>query len=215
MQRRAFQAGLLAAGTLALAAPLHAQRAPRAFQEGTDYRALSKPAPVDAPAGRIEVVEFFWYSCPHCNAFEPLLSAWSQRLGREVALRRVPVVFRPEFEPQQRLFYTLEALRRLDLHSQVFHAIHQERQPLNTEASILDWAQARGLDRAQVQAAYQSFGVSTKARRAEQLQQAYEVEGVPALGVAGRFYTDGEMAGSMPRAMQVVDALIARLRQAR
>jgi thiol:disulfide interchange protein DsbA len=212
MQRRAFHAGLLAASTLALAGPLHAQRLP---QEGQDFRRLAKPAPVDTPAGRLELVEFFWYSCPHCNAFEPLLEAWSRRLPKDVVLRRVPVSFRPDFEPQQRLFFMLESLGRLDLHSRVFRAIHQDRQPLASEAAILDWAQAQGLARANAQAAYQSFGVTTRVRRAQLLQDAYEVEGVPALGVAGLFYTDGEMAGDMPRAVQVADTLLMRARQGR
>jgi thiol:disulfide interchange protein DsbA len=210
MQRRTFQAGLLAASGLALAGPLYAQRA---FQAGQDYRPLAKPAPVDTPAGRIEVVEFFWYSCPHCNAFEPQLEAWSKRLPKDVVLRRVPVAFRPDFEPQQRLFYTLESLGRLDLHGKVFQTIHQQRQPLPNEEAILAWLQAQGLDRAKAQAAYQSSGITTKVRRALLLQEAYEVEGVPALGVAGRFYTDGQMAGDMPRAVQVVESLVARLRQ--
>jgi thiol:disulfide interchange protein DsbA len=97
----------------------------------------------------------------------------------------------------------------------VFQAIHQDRQPLGSEEAILAWAQTQGLPRAKVQAAYQSFGVTTRIRRAQLLQDAYEVEGVPALGVAGRFYTDGEMAGDMARAVQVADSLVARVRQGR
>jgi len=212
MQRRVFHAGLLVGGALALAGPLRAQRPP---QEGQDFRRLAKPAPVDAPTGKIEVVEFFWYSCPHCNAFEPLLEAWSRRMPRDMVLRRVPVAFRPDFEPQQRLFFVLETLGRLDLHMKVFQAIHQDRQPLGSEEAILAWAQTQGLPRAKVQAAYQSFGVTTRIRRAQLLQDAYEVEGVPALGVAGRFYTDGDMAGDMARAVQVADSLVARVRQGR
>ncbi len=217
MQRRVFTAAALAAGASALAPVLvpGAAWAQRQIREGTDYRRLAQPAPVDAPAGRIEVVEFFWYACPHCNAFEPLLEAWSRRLPRTVVLRRVPVAFRASFEPQQRLFYTLEVLGRLDLHGKVFQTIHQDRQPIATEDAILDWAQAQGLDRAKVQAAFQSFGVTTKVRRATALQQAYEVEGVPSLGVAGRFYTDAELAGTMPRALQVVDDLVAQMRGGR
>ncbi len=212
MQRRAFSAGLLAATSLACTGLAHAQRRPR---EGADYRALSRPAPVDAPAGRIEVVEFFWYSCPHCNAFEPALEAWSRRLPADVVLRRVPVAFREDFVPQQRLFYALEALGRMDLHAKVFHAIHQERQPLNRDDTILAWAQRQGLDRARFQEAFTAFGTAGKVRRAIQLQDAYQVDGVPSLGVAGRFYTDGEMTGSMPVALQVVDYLVAEVRQGR
>ncbi len=214
MQRRTFAAGL-AAGTLALPAlPVWAQ-SPKKPAEGTDYRALQQPAPVEAPAGKIEVVEFFWYSCPHCNAFEPALDAWSKKLPADVVLRRVPVAFRDGFVPQQRLFYVLEAMNRLDLHGKVFQAIHVERQPTNREDTILEWAQKNGLDRAKFQELYNSFSVQTKTRRASQLQDAYRVEGVPALGVAGRYYTDGEMAGNMGRALQIADFLIARARRGR
>lgn len=209
MQRRDFSRVLMLAGASTLPGLSQAQRQ---LREGVDYRVLPRPAPVDTPAGQIEVLEFFWYACPHCNAFEPQLEAWSKRLPRGVVLRRVPVAFRPTFEPQQRLYYTLEALGRLDLHGKVFEAIHQARQPMDSEEAHLAWAQAQGLDRAKVQTAYQSFGVAAKIRRALVLQQAYEVEGVPSLGVAGRFYTDAELAGSMNRALQVVDDLVAALR---
>ena len=188
MKRREFSAGLLAAGTLALAPAAYAQRR---IENGKDYRTLGQRAPVDAPAGKIEVVEFFWYSCPHCNTFEPALEAWSRKLPADVVLRRVPVAFRDDFVPQQRLFYALEALGRMDLHAKVFQAVHVERQPTNREDSILAWAQKNGLDRAKFQEAYASFSVQSKAKRAAQLQDAYQVQGVPSLGVAGRFYTDG------------------------
>ncbi len=214
MQRRTFAAGL-AAGSLALPVFPSLAQSPRKPAEGADYRALQQPAPVEAPAGKIEVVEFFWYSCPHCNSFEPALEAWSRKLPADVVLRRVPVAFRDNFVPQQRLFYVLEAMNRLDLHGKVFQAIHGDRQPTNREDTILEWAQKNGLDRAKFQALYNSFSVQAKTRRATQLQDAYRVEGVPALGVAGRFYTDGEMAGNMGRVLQIVDFLIAEVRRAR
>ena len=212
MKRRVFSGGLLAAGALGL--PAWAQ-SPRRIQEGVDFRAVTPRAPVDTPAPRIEVVEFFWYSCPHCNAFEPQLEAWARKLPSDVNLRRVPVAFRDDFVPQQRLFYTLEAMGRLDLHGRVFHAVHVERQPTHRDDTILAWAQKNGLDRARFQSVYESFAVAAKAKRAYQLQEAYQVEGVPALGVAGRFYTDGQAAGSMPRALEVVDQLVADIRRGR
>src|SRR5574343_585811 len=92
---------------------------------GRDYQKVEPFAPVGAPAGKVEVVEFFWYSCPHCNAFEPLLEQWVKALPKDVAFRRVPVAFRDDFVPQQRLYYALEALGQLDkLHAKVFQAIH-------------------------------------------------------------------------------------------
>jgi thiol:disulfide interchange protein DsbA len=171
---------------------------------------------VEAPAGKIEVVEFFWYSCPHCNAFEPKLNAWLKKLPPDVSFRRVPVAFRDDFVPQQRLYYTLEAMGKVDeLHDKVFDAIHQQHQPTDREDRILAFAEKNGLDRAKFQELYNSFGVATKARKAKQLQDDYEVDGVPALGVAGRYYTDGTLAGGMDRALFVVDYLIGQARTAK
>lgn len=213
MDRREFSAA--AAGALALGLPglASAQRRP---EDGRDYRRLEKAAPVDAPASKIEVVEFFWYSCPHCHAFEPKLVAWTKKLPPDVVLRRVPVAFRDDFVPQQRLYYTLEAMGKVDeLHSRVFHAIHNEKKSTNTEGPILDFAQQNGLDRARFQELYNSFAISTKARRAKQLQDQYEVDGVPALGVAGRYYTDTTLAGGMDNALRVVDHLVAEIRKSK
>ena len=215
MNRREFSAGaacVLGAAALGLPGLAFAQRKP---EDGRDFRALDKRVAVEAPAGKIEVIEFFWYSCPHCNAFEPKLVSWIRRQPADVVVRRVPVAFRDDFVPQQRLFYTLEALGKLDeLHSKVFEAIHVQRQPTNREDSILAFAEKNGLDRAKFQELYNSFGISAKARRAAQLQDAYGVEGVPAIGVAGRWYTDATMAGNMDRALQVTDHLVAEARKA-
>ena len=184
--------------------------------EGADYYILEKRVAVEAPAGKIEVIEFFWYSCPHCNAFEPKLVNWIKKQPADVFVRRVPVAFRDDFVPQQRLYYTLEAMGKLDeLHPKVFHTIHAEKQAIDKEAGILAWAEQNGLDKARFQELYNSFTVQTKARRATQLQDAYKVQGVPALGVAGRYYTDGTLAGTMDRALLVTDHLVAEARKSK
>ena len=180
---------------------------------GADYLKLEQRAQVEAPAGKIEVIEFFWYSCPHCNVFEPTFDAWSKRVPKDVVVRRVPIAFRDDFAPQQRLFYALEAMGLLDqLHRKVFAAIHGEKQSLAKGDAIADWVAKQGVDKAKFLEQYNSFSVSTKTGRATQLQNAYRVEGVPALGVAGRFYTDGSLAKSMERSLQVVEFLIAQVR---
>jgi len=217
MNRRDFSASaacVLAAAAVTLPAPVFAQA--KKPEEGTEYLALDKRVNGDAPQGKVEVIEFFWYSCPHCNAFEPKLDAWTKRLPGDVVLKRVPVAFRDDFVPQQRLYYTLEALGKVDeLHGKVFRAIHVERLALNREPLILDWAAKQGLDKVKFSELYNSFSVSSKARRATQLQDAFKVQGVPALGIAGRYYTDGTMAGSMDRALQITDYLIAEARKTR
>lgn len=214
MKRRDFS---LAAPALALMStsaftPLaHAQ----AFKptEGSDYYTLEKPAGVEAPVGKIEVVEFFWYSCPHCNAFEPTLDAWIKKLPKDVVLRRVPIAFQDSFAPQQRLYYSLEAMGLLPkLHTKVFNALHVERLNLAKGDAIIDWVAQQGVDKAKFTEQFNSFSIASKATKATQLQNSYRVEGVPALGVAGRFYTDGSIAKSMERALQVVDALVADVR---
>ena len=183
---------------------------------GTDYAVLETAAPVEAAAGKIEVVEFFWYNCPHCNAFEPILSDWAKKLPKDVAFRRVPVAFNAGFAPQQRLYYSLEAMGLLEkVHPKVFAAIHVEKLNLVKGEAITEWIGKNGVDTEKFLAQYNSFGVVTKAQRATQLQNAFKVEGVPALGVAGRFYTDGTMARSMERALLVVQSLLDDIRKQR
>ena len=184
----------------------------KAPADGVDFLTLDKLASTDAPAGKVDVVEFFWYSCPHCNSFEPLLEAWLEKVPKNLSFRRLPVMFRPNFEPQQRLYYTLEAMGKLpELHKKVFSAIHNDRQTLDTAELIAAWAAKQGLDRAKFTEVYGSFPVVTKVRRAAQLQEQYKVDGVPSLGVAGRYYTSGTLAGNLPRALQVVDHLVAQV----
>lgn len=214
MKRRDFS--LLASGAavaVGSAWPSLAQAQTGGFGAGDDYLVLDTRAPVEAAAGKVEVVEFFWYSCPHCNAFEPTLAAWASKLPKDVAFRRVPVAFRDDFVPQQRLYFALEAMGLVDkLHAKVFAAIHVEKLDLAKAPAILDWVAKQGVDRAKFSEQFSSFSIASKASKAAQLQNAYRVEGVPALGVAGRFYTDGSLAKSMERALKVVDALVAGAR---
>jgi thiol:disulfide interchange protein DsbA len=213
MKRRLFSTVMLSATTLLGTASAWAQQA---FRSGKDYITLERPVATEAGNGKIEVLEFFWYSCPHCNQFEPAFEQWAKNAAKDVVVRRVPVAFRDDFVPQQRLYYTLEAMNLVEkMHIRVFIAIHGEKQMLNTDAAVLAWAEKQGIDKAKFEQAYKSFGVATKAKRAVQLQNEFKIEGVPSLGVAGRYYIDGTLAGSMPRALQVADALIAQTRQGR
>lgn len=215
MQRRAFSisAVTLAAATGISALPTLAQAQARAFQSGSDYLTLEKPAPTEAPAGRVEVVEFFWYNCPHCNGFEPMFDAWAKKQAKDVSIRRVPIAFRPDFEPQQRLYYVLEGMGKVDeLHKKVFYAIHVEKQPLNTADQIAAWVDKQGIPKAKFMEMYNSFSVSTKARKATQLQDGYALDGVPALGINGRYFTSGTQAKTLERSLQVADSLIAQSR---
>jgi protein dithiol oxidoreductase (disulfide-forming) len=216
MKRRDFSlacGAAMAGSALVSTAALAQGNAPVA---GKNYQVVSKPAAVEAPAGKIEVVEFFWYNCPHCNAFEPAFEEWVKRVPKDVMVRRVPIAFRADFQPQQRLYYTLEALGLVEkLTPKVFAAIHAEKQKLDSADQITEWVVKQGVDKTKFLEQFNSFTVANKASKATQLQNAYQIEGVPALGVAGRFWTDGSMNGSMERALQVVDILVAGIRSGR
>jgi thiol:disulfide interchange protein DsbA len=214
MQRREFNALSLSALASLSAAPAWSQTA--AFKEGTDYLPLKNRVATDVGKGKIEVLEFFWYNCPHCNMFEPTLSAWSKKLPKDIVLKRVPVKFREDFEPQQRAYYVLEALGKVEeLQSKMFSAIHVEKQNLAKLDNLLVWAEKNGIPSKQFTDLYNSFSVIGKARQAAKLQEEFKVEGVPALGIGGRYYVDGSLAGSMERALQIADFLTAEIRKGR
>ena len=223
MHRRDFSR-VLSAGLAGAALPFASAQpktAPKAPVEGVHYVRLAEPAPA-GPPGKIEVIEFFWYECPHCNAFEPALEAWTKQQPEDVAFRRVPVWFREEpFSAQQRLFYALDALGVLPtLHRKVFYAIHGEHVRMRTPEDFSAFALKNGIDPLKFIAAYNAFGVQSKALQARQLASAYKIDAVPAMGVQGRYYTNGTLAntgssaaGSVDRMLGVVDMLIARVRQ--
>ncbi len=211
MDRRQFS--LAASGALAgtgLTWGAAAQAQVKKPELGVHYLSIGTPAPTEAPPGKVEVLEFFWYNCPHCNAFEPELAAWLKRMPKHVAFRRVPVAFNASFVPQQRLYFSLEALGLVEkLHGRVFDAIHNQKNKLDDGQAITAWVVQNGVDQAKFLAAYNSFSVETKTKKSVQLQEAYKVEGVPALGIAGQFYTDAGLAGGMTRALQIVEMLAA------
>jgi thiol:disulfide interchange protein DsbA len=216
IKRREFSLASTAAVVAGLGHVTLVQAQANAFSAGVDYRRLDKPVAVDAPAGKIEVIEFFWYSCPHCNAFEPTLDTWIKQAPKDVLIKRVPVGFRPDFAPQQRLFFAIEAMGLIEkLHAKVFYAIHVERQRLDTPEAIAEWVAKQGVDKAKFMEQFNSFSVASKQKRAVQLQDAYRVEGVPALGVAGRFYIDGTLAKTMERGLKVAEFLIDEVRKGR
>jgi thiol:disulfide interchange protein DsbA len=221
MKRREFSKGVAAMATgsavaagavIGLPMPARAQAA--SWVEGQHFVRLAQPLPQPA-GGKIEVVEFFWYGCPHCNAFEPMLDAWAKRLPADTGLRRVPVAFREEpFVAHQKIYFALEALGRVDaMHRRVFAAIHNERQRLDKPNDIAAFMGRNGIDSAQFLEAYNSFSVQTKVRQARQLSEGYKIDGVPAMGVGGRFFTSTSLAGSPDRALAVTDFLIQRVRK--
>lgn len=179
---------VLAALSLSLIAA-GAAASPDNPQNGLDYRTLARPQQTDS-GNKVEVTEFFWYACPHCNALEPSLVGWVKKQGDKIDFKRVPIAFRDSMVPQQKLYYTLEAMDKVDeLHAKVFHTIHAQRKPLNTDAQITDFIVQQGIDKQKFLNVYNSFSVQSKVRRAQQMQNAYGVDGVPLVAVDGRFLT--------------------------
>jgi thiol:disulfide interchange protein DsbA len=201
--RRTFIQGV-AAGAAAWTLPASAQQQPDA---GIDYRVLDTPQPVEP--GKIEVIEFFWYGCPHCNAFQPALYAWLPKLGQDVQFRRLPAPFNPTWAQHAKLHYALAATGDLArLHRKVFESIHADGLRLGSDGEAIEWAARNGVDREKFSAALISGETADKIAAAFRLLQTYRIDGVPALAVAGKFVTAPSVAGSHERCLQVVDFLI-------
>jgi thiol:disulfide interchange protein DsbA len=203
----------LAAFALAAAAPaLVSAQAPRAPQEGKDFTVLKTPVPVESGA-KIEVLEFFQYSCPHCASFDPYLTAWRKKLPADVEYKRIPIAWDNSTLPHVRIYYTLEALGKVeDMHQKVFAAIQKNRQPMINPEQIADFMAANGIDRKQWLDTYNSFSVAARANRAGQIWRAYKVDGTPIMAVNGRFMTAPSMVGSREGTLVVLDYLVQRSR---
>jgi protein dithiol oxidoreductase (disulfide-forming) len=219
MKRRDFSALLATAPLAGAASHALAQGGP---VEGRQYSVLNPPLPTTP--GKIEVVEFFWYGCPHCYAFEPAIEAWVKQLPADVAFRKVHVAFRANVKIHQRMFYALESMgKEAAARPAIFNAMHQQNLTLDDAKSQAKFLAPLGIDPTKYQEAYNSFGVVTKCTQAEKLSEAYRIDGVPSIGVGGRFLTSPSDAGKglpqrLPehelgqRALQITDFLIQRAR---
>jgi len=204
--------GAFAASGLALSAGKSAAQ-PKGFDAGIDYKEVTPPQPTEG-GGKIEVLEFFWYGCPHCYAFEPSLNAWTKKLPSDVLFRRVHAQFTPQWVQHAKLFYTLEALGEVErLHRKTFDTIHGERRDLLKDAEMIEWAAQNGVDKAKFSDAFKSFGVAGKLQRARQVVANYKVEGVPTLAVNGKFVTSPSIASGQEKCLAVMDFLIEQERK--
>jgi thiol:disulfide interchange protein DsbA len=182
--------------------------------EGRQYLRMT-PLPVET-GKKIEVIEFFSYSCPHCGELEPALQDWLKTLPADVSFRRIPVMFYPQWTETAKVFYTLEALgEEAKLSPEVFAAIHVKRLALYDPPKFFDWAASKGLDRKKVEDLYNSFTMSGRINRAKQLAQAYNIQEVPTIVVDGKFVTSAAKAGSNAATPAVINELIAKARAER
>ena len=188
-------------------------QAPMKVEEGFDYRVLTITQPIDTK-GKVEVIEFFWYGCPHCYEFEPELKGWIKRQNKDVVFKKVPIAFREELMPHSQLFYALESMGKGDtLNDKIMFAMHRENKRLLNENEIADWVAAQGVDRNAFLAAYRSFAVLSKARAANQVGNSYRIDGVPTVAVQGKYITSPSIAGTRAKAVNVMDFLVSKVRK--
>ena len=185
------------------------------FREGKEYVALKSPVPVAEP-GKIEVVEMFWYGCPHCYQFEPVVNPWVEQLPDDVAFKRVPAMFGGVWNVHGQLFLALESMNvEQKVHDAVFSAYHNERKKLATPEEMAAFLAGHGVEREAFLKAYNSFGVKARVEQAKKLGMAYQITGVPVLIVNGKYRFDLGSAGGPERALEVADFLIEKERAAR
>jgi protein dithiol oxidoreductase (disulfide-forming) len=183
-------------------------------QPNVNYGVLAQPQPVDSD-GRVEVLEFFWYNCPHCYALEPLIEPWAKKLPKDTQFKRVPAIFNEQWAMAGRAYYALEATGDLErLHRPLFDAIHNNGLRITDEKAVAEWIGKQGGDAAKFSAAYRSFAVESKLKRALQLTQAYQFDGVPTLAVQGKYVViAGKHGGNQAEMLATVDYLIGQARK--
>jgi len=182
-------------------------------QAGRDFKPINPP--LATAKGKIEVIEFFSYGCPHCSDFHPLVSQWAAKLPKDVSFRRVPVSFnRPEWARLSRIYFALEAtgdLAKFD--AAVFIAIHEQRVNFKNDETVISWATSKGIDGKKFGDALTGFSMQSKVQRADQEAVAAKISGVPALAVDGKYLINNEAAGTFEELLKLTDSVIAKVRQ--
>ena len=196
---------ILFCSTLLIPGLLHA--AP-VYKEKIHYE-LVLPAQPTTTDKKVEVVEMFWYGCPHCNALEPYVNRWLKKIPPNAEFVRIPAIFQPQWEQHARAYYTAEILGVLDkTHSALFDAIHQQKRHINTDEEIQKFFAEHGVSEKDFKRVFRSFAVEAKIRRAKDMSQRYGIRGVPALIVNGKYRTSAQLAGGNANIFQVVNYLI-------
>jgi thiol:disulfide interchange protein DsbA len=186
------------------------------FELGVHYLRLSPTQPTSSNPDRVEVCEVFWYACPHCSAFDPMLEQWRETTPDYVSFVRVPAVWNAELLLHARAFYMAEQLGKgEEMHGEFFREIHQRGNRLDTEAKLQEFFGRFGVDAAAFNAAFDSFAVQAKLQRADELNRRYRIGSVPTIVVNGKYTTDATMVGSYEELLVLVDELTAAEREGR
>ena len=200
---------IVSLAALLLVAPLIA-----AAQGTPRYTELKPPQPIAVEGNKVEVVEFFWYGCPHCYNLEPFIETWLKKLPADVQFRRVPAVFNPRWEHDATIFYTFEALGVLDkLHKPFFDAIHRDGLRTDNAEALAQWLQKHGVEPKKFNETMKSFSVVSKTRRAKQLTAGYGIDGTPAMAVQGRYTISVEQGGTREGMLQTASYLVDMIRK--
>ena len=179
-----------------------------AYDEGIEYATVPAPQPTET-GGKVEVLELFWYGCPHCWHLEPIVQKWQTTMPANVSFRRMPAILGPTWEPLARAYFAAELMGKADeLHEPLFKAVQVERQRLMDVDSIAAFVATQGLDPEAFKEAYDSFFVDMQVRKAEELGQSFGIDGVPAIVVNGKYRTTATLAGGNDKVFEVVDQLI-------
>lgn len=179
------------------------------FEEGVEYKRVAEQ-PTET-GDKIEVLEFFWYGCPHCYQFEPVLSNWLKTKPNNVEFVRVPAVFRPEWKVHARTYYALQAMGVGEkYHTDIFHAIHKDKKNIFSFDAMTDFLVSKGVNKEEFEAAYNSFAIDGQVRKAIKKIKAYAITGVPAMGVNGKYLVGGKEAGTYENKLRIVDYLIKK-----
>lgn len=181
--------------------------------KGRDYAVLLSPQPTTS-GNKIEVLEFFWYGCPHCFKLHPLIKVWLTKIPKDVNFRYIPAIFRKNWIPGAKTFYTLEAIGKKDeLHAKIYHAIHIEKIDLTNEKLLFDWIEKQGVDRRKFISIYESFTIINKSSRSSEMSIKYGLRGVPSLIVEGKYLISGRMGGTPQDTIRTLDQLINKIRK--
>ncbi|MES9837353.1 MAG: thiol:disulfide interchange protein DsbA/DsbL [Candidatus Thiodiazotropha sp.] len=178
---------------------------------GEGWDPIEPPVATTAPDGKVEVIEFFWYGCPHCYQMEPQLEAWLEKKPENVSFIRVPAPLNNKWTVHAQFYYAAEILGLTEtLHNPLFEALHDKKRKLYDKDSLIEFAVEQGVDRQKFLDALNSFGVYVKVQNARKLGQRYQLDGVPAIGINGKYKTSGSLAGSYSRMFEIVSQLVAK-----
>jgi thiol:disulfide interchange protein DsbA len=181
------------------------------FKEGVHYIKLDNPQPPIIKSGKVEILEFFWYGCPHCFRLEPFIERLEKRMPAGAEFVRVPAVFRPSWEPHARAFYSAKLLGVLhETHKPLFNAIHLEKRNLGDQESLMKFYADFGVEKTKFIKTYGSFAVQTRVRQAKRLVGRYAIQGVPAIAVAGKYMVTAKTAGSNAKMLKVIRHLVEK-----